>query len=161
MTSTGTTESTVAPASAKRARGPLVWSAAVGLVAAAPDSVPLMHRLVAELGPEVLLHSFPALVALEHGYQSEREVHVLEVFDRRAHKWGAIEWVANHRSLASPRVAAIGDHVNDVSMLKAAHLGIAMGNAAPPALDAADRVTRTHADDGVAYAIDQVLSGAW
>lgn len=131
----------------------------VGLVADAHHSVPLMHRMIAELGPGVLLHSFPALV--ETGRHGEREVHVLEVFDKRAHKWGAIEWVAESRGLGGGRVAAIGDHVNDVSMLKAAHLGIAMGNAAPPAREAADVVTRACADDGVAYAIDRILAGAW
>jgi hypothetical protein len=134
----------------------------VGLVADAHRAVPLMHKLMAELGPGVLLHSFPALVSLDGapGAAATREVHVLEVFDRRAHKWGAIEWVAATRGIRG-RIAAIGDHVNDVSMLRAADLGIAMGNAAPAAREAADVVTLACGDDGVAHAIDRILGGAW
>jgi 5-amino-6-(5-phospho-D-ribitylamino)uracil phosphatase len=133
----------------------------VGLVADAHDSVPLMQRMAQSLGSEVLLHSFPALVNANAEQRHGREVHVLEVFDKRAHKWSAIEWVASETPLLGSRVAAIGDHINDVSMLKGADIGIAMGNAAEPARKAADVITRTNADDGVAFAIDQLLSGNW
>ena len=133
----------------------------VGLVADAHDSVPLMHRMAQSLGDEVLLHSFPALVNANAEQRNGREVHVLEVFDKRAHKWSAIEWVASQQPLLGSRVAAIGDHINDVSMLKGADLGIAMGNADQTAREAADVVTRTNADDGVAFAIDQLLAGNW
>ena len=133
----------------------------VGLVADACDSVPLMARMAEALGDEVCLHSFPALVNANAEQRNGREVHVLEVFDRRAHKWSAIEWVASQQPLLGTRVAAIGDHINDVSMLQGAHLGIAMGNADQTARDAADIVTRSNADDGVAFAIDQLLAGIW
>lgn len=133
----------------------------VGLVADACDAVPLMNRMKHQLGPEVVLHSFPAVVANDRVQTGGREVHVLEVFDRRAHKWGAIEWVAEQQALLGTRVAAIGDHVNDLTMLKASALGIAMGNAAPEALAAANVTTRHNIDDGVAHAIDQILDGVW
>jgi 5-amino-6-(5-phospho-D-ribitylamino)uracil phosphatase len=133
----------------------------VGLVADAHDSVPLMDRMAQSLGDQVLLHSFPALVNANAEQRQGREVHVLEVFDKRAHKWSAIEWVARETPLLGTRVAAIGDHINDVSMLAGADIGIAMGNADKTARDAADVVTRTNADDGVAFAIDQLLSGNW
>jgi hydroxymethylpyrimidine pyrophosphatase-like HAD family hydrolase len=133
----------------------------VGLVADAHDAVPLMHRMKEDLGPEVMLHSFPALVADDQGKAEGREVHVLEVFDKRAHKWGAIEWVAQKQALLGTRVAAIGDHVNDLTMLRASTLGIAMGNAVPEAIAAANITTRRNIDDGVAHAIDQILNGVW
>ena len=44
-------------------------------------------------------------------------------------------------------------------MLRAAGLGIAMGNATPEVIAAADRVTGTNARDGVAAAIDALLDG--
>lgn len=133
----------------------------VGMVTDAHRSVPLMRRLSGHFGDDAILHSFPAVVARRPGSGDAREVHVLEVFDAHANKWSAVEWFAQQNALFSPRVCAIGDHVNDVSMLQRATLGIAMGNAAPEARAAASVVTKSNAEDGVAHAIDMILSGAW
>jgi hydroxymethylpyrimidine pyrophosphatase-like HAD family hydrolase len=38
---------------------------------------------------------------------------------------------------------------------------VAMGNASPPAKAAADRITLSHAENGVAYALHQMLDGHW
>lgn len=133
----------------------------VGMVADARRSVPLMRQLSAHFGDDAILHSFPAVVAHELDTGDPREVHVLEVFDASAHKWSAVEWFARQNALFSPRVCAIGDHVNDVSMLRGAKLGVAMGNAAPQARQAAKVITKSNAEDGVAHAIDMILSGAW
>ncbi len=61
--------------------------------------------------------------------------------------------------LSPAELAAIGDAENDVAMLRAAGVGIAMGNATPAVLAAADRVTGTNARDGAAAAIDALLDG--
>jgi Cof subfamily protein (haloacid dehalogenase superfamily) len=55
--------------------------------------------------------------------------------------------------------AAIGDGENDVTMFKAAGLSIAMGNAEPVVRDAADLVTDSNDDDGVATAIERFILG--
>ncbi len=60
--------------------------------------------------------------------------------------------------LSPAELAAIGDEENDIGMLRDAGIGIAMGNAAPAVIAAADRVTETNARDGVALAIDRLLA---
>ena len=50
-------------------------------------------------------------------------------------------------------VAAFGDGGNDVAMLRAAGVGVAMGNACDEALNAADYVTASVDDDGIAKAL--------
>lgn len=45
---------------------------------------------------------------------------------------------------------AFGDHENDIGMLRTAGLGVAMGNAVPAALEAADVVTDDHESHGIA-----------
>jgi Cof subfamily protein (haloacid dehalogenase superfamily) len=50
---------------------------------------------------------------------------------------------------------AFGDMPNDVPMLLRAGLGVAMANAHPDALAAADEVTTTNADDGVARVLER------
>ena len=48
---------------------------------------------------------------------------------------------------------ALGDGTNDLSMIEAAGLGVAMSNAHPLVLAAADSVTLSNDEDGVAEAI--------
>lgn len=56
---------------------------------------------------------------------------------------------------------AFGDGGNDISMLKHAGIGIAMGNAQDHVKAAARYVTRTVDEDGIAYAIEAIRKGAW
>lgn len=51
------------------------------------------------------------------------------------------------------QTAAIGDSANDIPMLRAAGVGIAMGNAVPQAKDCADFVTDSVLDDGIYHAL--------
>ncbi len=53
---------------------------------------------------------------------------------------------------------AFGDGYNDIPMLQFAGMGVAMGNAADEVKKAADFVTRSNEDDGVAFAIEKFLS---
>lgn len=65
--------------------------------------------------------------------------------------------LAVHLGLDRSQVMAIGDGGNDAAMLRYAGLGVAMGNASPEALAAADQVTATNDEDGAAKAILAVL----
>ena len=47
-------------------------------------------------------------------------------------------------------IVAIGDNLNDLEMLTKAHRGVAVANAQPEALRAADQVIGTNGGDGVA-----------
>ena len=49
---------------------------------------------------------------------------------------------------------AIGDGYNDLSMIKFVGLGIAMGNAQEPVKKAADYITLSNEEDGVAEALE-------
>ena len=54
-------------------------------------------------------------------------------------------------------VVAFGDMPNDVPMLKFAGLGVAVANAHPDALAAADEVTASNDEDGVAVVLERFL----
>lgn len=53
------------------------------------------------------------------------------------------------------QVMAFGDNGNDVTMLRTAGLGVAMGNGIPEAKEAADVVTASHDDEGIARILEQ------
>lgn len=55
-------------------------------------------------------------------------------------------------------VVAVGDNVNDVEMLRWAGCGVAVANATPEALAAADLVTVSNEEDAVALLIEDILS---
>jgi HAD superfamily hydrolase (TIGR01484 family) len=54
-------------------------------------------------------------------------------------------------------VIAMGDSLNDLAMIRAAGLGVAMGNAQDELKQAADLVTVSNTDDGVARIIEQYI----
>ena len=63
--------------------------------------------------------------------------------------------VAERLNVVPADIVAFGDMPNDVPMLKMAGLGVAMGNAHPAAIAAANEVTTTNADDGVARVLER------
>lgn len=109
------------------------------------------------------LHQFSAVVGPEHRLRltEGQAFHILELFSYAANKWSAISWLAARDGIDPARIAAIGDEINDVAMIRGAGLGVAMGNAVPSVRDAAQRHAPHHDEDGVAFAIDQILAGAW
>lgn len=64
-----------------------------------------------------------------------------------------MEKVLDYFGLCPQEVMAFGDGGNDLPMLRYAGVGIAMGNAAADVKNAADFITRSVDDDGVAYAL--------
>lgn len=81
----------------------------------------------------------------------------VEVSDGCATKGSALSWLCDHLGIPAADAVAFGDNVNDVSMLEAAGTGVAMGNAAPEAKDAADAVCATNDEEGVGRFILELL----
>lgn len=61
---------------------------------------------------------------------------------------------ASHFGFAHGETMAFGDGGNDAAMLRAAGVGVAMGNACDEALNAADYVTASVDDDGIRKALE-------
>jgi len=87
--------------------------------------------------------------------QTEREL--LQIMHPTVSKGQALKTVAGELGVSRQQVMAIGDNANDVDMLRWAGLGVAMANAAPAALEAADAITEHQDADGVAKAIHMMI----
>ena len=74
----------------------------------------------------------------------------LELNSANAHKGLALKRFAEHLGLGIENCMAFGDGANDVSMIRMAGVGVAMSNACPEVLAAADLVTLSNDEDGVA-----------
>jgi Cof subfamily protein (haloacid dehalogenase superfamily) len=82
---------------------------------------------------------------------------LIEAFAPMVNKWYGIEKLCRSWSIDPRHTVAVGDDVNDIDMIRHAGLGVAMANARPAVLDAADRSTDTNDGRGVAKLIAELL----
>ena len=82
---------------------------------------------------------------------------LIEISHRDAGKHSGLRFIRDYLHLAPEQTAAFGDGDNDIDLLNAAGIGIAMENASPKCRAAADAVTRHHDLDGVAWGIEHIL----
>lgn len=85
---------------------------------------------------------------------------VLEILPPGASKGAGVQMLLDDLGLDAANLLAIGDGENDVEMLQLAGIGVAMGNASPPAKAAADVIVAGNDDDGVAEAVERFVLGA-
>lgn len=79
----------------------------------------------------------------------------IEINDAHANKGEAIASLAAYLGLPMAATMAIGDGLNDRSMIQMTGLGVAMANACPEILALADEVTASCDEDGAALAIER------
>ncbi|MFT4215927.1 MAG: HAD family hydrolase [Micropruina sp.] len=82
----------------------------------------------------------------------------IEVARAGVTKASALAEVAAGLGIDATGVVAVGDNVNDVEMLRWAGCGVAVANATPEALAAADLVTVSNEQDAVARLIEDILA---
>jgi Cof subfamily protein (haloacid dehalogenase superfamily) len=80
---------------------------------------------------------------------------LVEVVPLGVSKATGVEELAHPLGITAEDIVAFGDMPNDVPMLNWAGLGVAMGNAHPDAVAAADEVTTPNTDDGVARVLER------
>ena len=81
----------------------------------------------------------------------------LEVIPRAINKGQGIRDICSVLGMEPAEVISFGDAENDIPMLRAAGMGVAMGNAAEPVKQAADMVTLSNNEDGIAAALEKLL----
>ena len=83
----------------------------------------------------------------------------IEINSRDASKGAALTALCEKLGIPMERVAAFGDGTNDIGMLRAAGLGVAMGNADFFVQAAADAVTEDNERNGFAMMMEKLLAG--
>ena len=84
----------------------------------------------------------------------------IEVMPHNVDKATSLDEFVPKIGLSREDVICVGDGFNDVSMIRWAGLGVAMANARQPVKDAADCITLSCDEDGVAALIDRLLNEA-
>lgn len=83
----------------------------------------------------------------------------IEINDFKAQKGFALMNYAKENGYHESEVMAIGDNLNDFSMIKMAGTGVAMKNAVPEIKEIANVETDTNVNDGVAKIIKKAING--
>lgn len=81
----------------------------------------------------------------------------LEVMPEGIDKGLRLAFLMQYLGAERQQLMACGDGFNDVSMIRYAGVGVAMGNAQQAVKDVADFVTLTNDEDGVAHAIERFI----
>jgi hydroxymethylpyrimidine pyrophosphatase-like HAD family hydrolase len=78
----------------------------------------------------------------------------LEILPEGSSKGAALAEIAQALAIPLAAVIAVGDHYNDLEMVRLAGLGVAMGNAPPELQAQADHVTSMNDEEGLAQVIE-------
>lgn len=106
---------------------------------------------------ESLRAGFPGELSL-HTIRSPRYLNwMCEIAPAGVTKWSGVLSLAREWGIEAAEICAVGDDVNDLPMIRGAGLGIAMGNAQPEVLAAADRIVGRQDDDGLVDVADLLL----
>lgn len=115
----------------------------VDLICADSDRKEQLFRQVQQKIPNIYVtSSTPQLVEIAHA---------------EAGKASGIRFLAHRTGIPAAQIMACGNADNDMDMLAYAGLGVAVANATPHCLLAADAVTDSNTEDGVAKAIRQYI----
>lgn len=110
------------------------------------------HERLEEIRPRVAELLSPGMDLF---YSSEV---FLEVVNKAGNKGNGVKFIAEeYYGLSQNEVMTFGDHLNDLSMIQYAGLGVAMANGEERLKQEADYVTLSNDDDGVAFAIEKFV----
>ncbi|HYZ17285.1 MAG TPA: HAD-IIB family hydrolase, partial [Candidatus Acidoferrum sp.] len=93
----------------------------------------------------------------DRAYLTRSHRDFVEVVDPKINKGEALRYVAQSYGVPLDETLAVGDAWNDVPLIEAAGIGIAMGSAPPEVRKHADGVVADVANDGVAEAIERYV----
>lgn len=81
----------------------------------------------------------------------------IEVMPQNVDKAASLDRMLEAIGLTKDDAISCGDGFNDISMIKYAGVGVAMGNAQPAVKEAADYITATNDEDGLVEVIDKFI----
>ena len=91
-------------------------------------------------------------------YTTSSAPYYIETANGEVSKAAALRFLASRLGISQSQVVAFGDGGNDLEMILDAGAGIAMANSSPELIEAADFVTASNDDDGIAQFICKILA---
>jgi Cof subfamily protein (haloacid dehalogenase superfamily) len=79
----------------------------------------------------------------------------LDIMPKGVSKLNGLLFIANRLGITREQIVCIGDELEDIEMIEAVGLGVSMGNAPAEVKRAADWITRSNNQHGVAYMVKE------
>ncbi len=92
-----------------------------------------------------------------YGYSTK---YTVEIFPKGSNKDIALDHLCKHLNIRKEDTIAMGDSENDLSMIRYAHLGVAVENGMEVLKKAADHISLSNDEDGPAHVLMKILSGS-
>jgi len=99
-----------------------------------------------------ILEKYPEFIYVTGGIRN------IEASDQKATKGDAMLRLADQLGIRADEIVAFGDSENDITMLKAAGTGVAMANSLDITKNAADEITLSNDEDGVAVWLEKAFA---
>jgi len=122
--------------------------------------MPVTNKIIAILDESEIDDALTELAALlgPEAEVTKSSPIFLEVTSAKAGKGNCLVALARRLGIPIEETVAVGDNLNDLSMVRAAGLGVSVGNGVPQLKEAADLVVPSIQDDGVADLIDRIIN---
>ena len=82
---------------------------------------------------------------------------LIQIMSNEATKWNGIKQMLSHFGVSPSEAVYFGDDNDDIESIKNCGLGVAVSNAIPSVLDAADHITESNDQDGVAKCLEKII----
>ena len=122
------------------------------------DELSINKILVVEQNKEKYAKTVEFLNKFDNLYVTQSKEDFIDVGPTGNSKGNALDILCKYYNIDKSEVIAFGDQMNDVSMLKFAGIGVAMGNAKQAVKDASDQVTLSNEEDGVFHKISEIYN---
>lgn len=120
---------------------------------------PVVKFLMLDDGDYLALVEPKVKAALGKNYSVYRsEPYFLEILPKGIDKAQSLARLLELTGLKKEQMIACGDGYNDLSMIQFAGLGVAMENAVLPVRNAADYITLSNNDDGIAHVVEKFMN---
>ena len=82
---------------------------------------------------------------------------LIQIMSKEATKWNGIKQMLSYYGVSPSEAVYFGDDNDDIEPIKNCGLGVAVSNAIPSVLDAADHITESNDQDGVAKCLEKII----
>ena len=118
------------------------------------------YKLLIALEP---LDQLPICKIVQEAFKDSLEVtpsseDYLELMEPGVNKWSTLKFIAESYGIKPEEIMSFGDSGNDLTMVKYAGLGVAMGNAHENIKEAAKLIAASNEEDGVAKEVEKILA---
>lgn len=120
-----------------------------------PDHA-VLYKILVKLKNRQLYEGVQSILT-DDVYHTVAANELIQIMSIDATKWKGIQHMLSHFGISPRDTVYFGDDNDDIEPIKNCGLGVAVSNAIPPVLHAADQVAASNDMDGVAQFIDQYI----